>query len=457
MNFTQAQKLKASILLACAFSLGSFFQPAAAEGDFNETLSRGDAAIDQGQLEEAAQAYEEAIKLDPESPVAHNQLGLCYSRRNMLLEAAGEFNKALSLDPNFLASLNNLGSIMYRQSKYDEAISFYKKALAVKEADPEVQVNLASVYRDKATYVGGKTKDADFTAAINLYLRALADSPTFAPAHNNLGLCYLRLRRFNEAEQEVQRAVELKNDYAAAYFNLGLIYQAQQKLPDAVAAFQNSLRHETVAQYADGTRRKIQELGLPESTSNTDHFSRGFDLLSQKKWAEAEAEFKLATTSQKDHNAVAWNNLGYARSRQGKNKQAIEAYVKAIGFLDQFPAAHYNYGQALVAVGEMNTAEREFRKAVDQARGRYPLARNALAIVLKQKGDSKGALSQYKLALMQSGDTLPVIHYNLGLLYEQEGNKTLASDEYQHYLTQSPSGFNASLAHERLKAIGVRQ
>ncbi len=455
MNFTQAQKLKASILLACAFSLGGFFQPAAAEGDFGEMLLEGDRAIDQGKLEEAAHCYEEAIKIDPASPVAHNQLGLCYSRRNMLLEAAGEFNKALTLDPNFSASLHNLGSIMYRQNKYDDAINFYKKALAVKESDPEVLVNLASVYRDKATYVGGKTKDADFTSAISLYLRALESSPSFAPAHNNLGLCYLRLRRFNEAEQEVQRAVELKNDYSAAYFNLGLIFQAQQKLPEAVAAYQNSLRHETVAQYADGTRRKIQELGLPES-NNTDHFSRGFDLLSQKKWVQAESEFKLATTSQKGHNAVAWNNLGYARSRQGKNKQATEAYIKAIGLLDQFPAAHYNYGQALVAIGDLTIAEREFRKAVDQARGRYPLARNALAIVLKQKGDSKGALSQYKLALMQSGDTLPVIHYNLGLLYEQEGNKSLARDEYQHYLTQSPSGFNASLAQERLKAISPK-
>jgi tetratricopeptide (TPR) repeat protein len=453
MPFTTARNRTAAVLVlasAWTFYAGS---ARAEEGDFSDMLSQGNKAMEQGRLEDASEWYEEAIKLEPGSPDAHNQLGLCYSRRNMLLEAAGEFHKALTIDKNFLPSLNNLGSVMYRQSNYDAAVKFYKMALAVKDDDPEIQVNLASVYRDRATYVGGKNRDADFREAVNLYEHALKDAPSFAPAHNNLGLCYLRLRRFGDAEQAIQKAIEMKNDYAAAYFNLGLVYQAQHKLPEAVSAFQNSLRYETVGQYAEGTRRKIQELGMPE-TANTDHFSRGFDLLSQKKWSDAESAFKQAV-EQHPRSAVAWNNLGYARSRQNKNKEAVEAYSKAINLLFQFPAAHYNYGQALVALRNLDGAEKEFRRALEQAHGRYPLAHNALAIVLKQKGDQKAALAQYKMALLQSGDTLPVVHYNLAVLYEEQGNKAGAREEYKLYLFQSPSGYNAAHAKERLSALGT--
>lgn len=454
MPFRKTRKLTTIVLgaIICG-SVGIGLQSAlAGDQSFSDMLSEGNRAMDEGRLEDAAEWFEEALKIQPGSPDAHNQLGLCYSRRNMLLEAAGEFRKALQIDPNFLPSLNNLGSVMYRHSNYDEAINYYQQALAIKANDPEIQVNLASVYRDRATYIGGKTRENDFREAVRLYKEALTATPNFAPAHNNLGLCYLRLRRFGDAEVEIRKAIDLKPDYAAAYFNLGLAYQAENKLPEAVSAFQSSLRHETLPQYAEGTRRKIQELGLPE-TADTDHFSRGFDLLSQKKWAEAEASFKQAIDSKQGRTAVAWNNLGYAQSRQGKTKQAIDAYTRAVTMLNQFPAAHYNLGQALIERGDLVGAEREFRKALEQAHGRYPLAHNSLAIVLKQKGDRKGALSQYKLALMQSGDTLPVVHYNLGLLYEQEGEKKLACDEYQMYLTQAPSGFNAPRAQERVKVL----
>lgn len=447
-------KLRASAVAVIAALVVGLAMPAGAQNDadLDQLLQQGNREMDAGRLDEATRFFEQAIAVDPTSPDAHNQLGLCYSRRNMLLEAAGEFRAALQANPQFLPSLNNLGSVEYRHGNYDEAINYYRKALDQKAGDPEIEVNLASVYRDKATYVGGATRNDDYRQAVSLYQRALAVSPNFAPAHNNLGLCYLRLHRYSEAEAEVKRAIEIKSDYAAAYFNLGLIEQAQNKLPEAVAAFQNSLRYETVPMYKESTRRRIQELGLADD--NTDHFSRGFDLLSQRKWSDAEHEFREAINAPGGtKNAVAWNNLGYSLSRQQKNKQACDAYLKAIAILPNFAAAHYNYGQSLFAMQDNAAAQREFKKAIDITHGRYPLAHNALGIILKQQGQQKQALAQYRLALLQSGDTLPVIHYNLALLHEQMGDKPHARDEYQQYLTMSPTGLNAPMAQRRLNSL----
>jgi tetratricopeptide (TPR) repeat protein len=450
----KAQKTKILLVSAALFA-SCCVPPAFGQAAFNDMMQQGNNALSEGKYMLAGQFFEQALKSDPSSPEAHNQLGLCFSRRNMLLEAAREFKTALEMQENFLPALQNMGTLMYRQGDYNRAIDYYKKVLALNENEHDTLINLANSYRDRATYVNRTSPESDYREAIELYVKCLAQKPDSAPAHNNLGLCYLRLRRFAEAEKEVRQAIELKKDYAAAYYYLGVICQAQQKTPDAVAAYQMSLRYETVPQYIEGTRAKIRQLGLPDA-GDTDHFSLGLMLLPQKKWAEAEREFRQALDSPSGKTAVAWNNLGYARSRQNKQKEAVDAYQQAVKLLHNFPAAHYNLGQSLFTLRDYAGAEKEYRTALDQTHGRYPLAHNALGIVLKQMGKTDLAMSQYKLALMQSGDTLPVIHYNLAVLYDQQGAIPKACEEYQLYVAQAPNGVNVPRAKERAQLLGQR-
>ena len=448
-------KLRTTLLAAALVCFGAGAHGQNALGSFDELMQQGNQALTDGKNELASRMYEEALKVDPSSPEAHNQLGLAYNRRNMMLEAGREFKSALKVNENYLPSLQNLGTLMYRQGLYDRAIEYYKHVLALNETEYDTLVNLANCYRDRATYVNRVSPQQDYREAIELYTKCLAARPDSAPAHNNLGLCYLHMSRFADAEKEVRQAIELKKDYAGAYYSLGCICQAQMKIPEAAAAFQTSLQYETVPQYREGTRAKIRALGLADD-DHTDHFSLGLMLLPQKKWGEAEHEFRTALDSPKGKTAVTWNNLGYARSRQGKQHEAVEAYQQALKLLPDFPAAHYNLGQAFFAMRQYQSAEREYTKAIDQAHGRYPLAHNAMAIVLKQRGEKKGALNHYKMALMQSGDTLPVIHYNMAVLYDEVGDVDKAREEYGLYVAQSPHGANVAHAQERTKLLGQR-
>jgi Flp pilus assembly protein TadD len=66
--------------------------------------------------------------------------------RGDLASAAENFRHALKIDPHSLAALNNLGIVLSREGKPAEAIPFYQEALKIRPADPATQRNLAVAY-----------------------------------------------------------------------------------------------------------------------------------------------------------------------------------------------------------------------------------------------------------------------------------------------------------------------
>src|ERR1700688_1779228 len=60
--------------------------------------------------------------------------------------AAEKLRRALKIDPHSLAALNNLGIVLSREGKPAEAIPFYQEALKVRPGDAATQRNLAVAY-----------------------------------------------------------------------------------------------------------------------------------------------------------------------------------------------------------------------------------------------------------------------------------------------------------------------
>ena len=115
----------------------------------------------------------------------------------------------------------------------------------------------------------------------------------------------------------------------------------------------------------------------------------------------------------------------------------------------------------LVRLQRNGAGDRRFeheRRAVavqeaQQMNKRFPAALNAYALMLKSRGDLKGANNYYHRALMQAADTMPVIHYNFAILLEKTEKSRDAVREYKRYLALAPAGKNAKQARERLKRL----
>ncbi len=93
-------------------------------------------------------------------------------------DAVNAYQKVLELNPGAAGALVNLGTIYYRLRKFPEAEKYYLKAI---QADPEyplAQFNLGNLYDEQ-----GRLPEA-----FDFYRRALALNPHYADAHFNLAL-----------------------------------------------------------------------------------------------------------------------------------------------------------------------------------------------------------------------------------------------------------------------------
>ncbi len=107
------------------------------------------------------------------------QKGLEMEEAGAPIEQAVEaYQKVLELNPKAAGALVNLGTIYYRQRKFGEAEKYYRQAI---EADPEyplAQFNLGNLYDEQ-----GRVKEA-----LEHYRRALELNAGYADAHFNLAL-----------------------------------------------------------------------------------------------------------------------------------------------------------------------------------------------------------------------------------------------------------------------------
>jgi len=111
------------------------------------------------------------------------QRGLDLEETGAPIEQAIEaYERVLQLNPGAAGALVNLGTILYRQHKFDEAEQYYLRAIEVDPAYPLAQFNLGNLYDEQ-----GRT-----TEAFDHYFRTLSLNPQYADAHFNLALLHER-------------------------------------------------------------------------------------------------------------------------------------------------------------------------------------------------------------------------------------------------------------------------
>ncbi len=86
------------------------------------------------QLRKALKYYRGSLQINPDQPVAHNEMGMVFWGLNSFYFADASFQKAYQLDNQYVDALNNLVSSSMLFKQYDQAITYINRLL---EIDPE--------------------------------------------------------------------------------------------------------------------------------------------------------------------------------------------------------------------------------------------------------------------------------------------------------------------------------
>ena len=174
----------------------------------------------------------DSISRSPDKPRPHSNLGYVLMARGQLGEAIEQFNTALRLNPAYEPAYNNLGYALSSMGRTDEAIEQFRKVIALNPANVDAHYNLGAALAKKG--LSGQ--------AIKEYIVALRLKPDDIGARNNLGIEYDKLGLVDQAIVEYQKILALDPDYVEAYYNLGVSFQQKGLLQQAVKQYQTALK-----------------------------------------------------------------------------------------------------------------------------------------------------------------------------------------------------------------------
>lgn len=138
--------------------------------------SDGDASLRKGDWIGAANSYQQALSLTPDSPGVHNNLAFVLIEQGRLPEARHHLETAIRLDPALFEPYFFLGTIAEQRGELDEAIRCFENALAAKPDFAEALENLGRLERDR-----GMVRES-----ASYFRRALAINPLAYTVHSGL-------------------------------------------------------------------------------------------------------------------------------------------------------------------------------------------------------------------------------------------------------------------------------
>lgn len=150
---------------------------------------------------------------------------------------------ALVFDPNYAEAQNTLGSIYMQQKRFAEAETEFIKSCnnSSYETPEKAYHNLGKLYQ-----LQDKNEQA-----LSCYLKATTINPDFFPSHYDLSTLYFSLNKFDQANQEIEKARQLSPQHPGVWFRIGEIEKAQQNNYSATEAFKQVIKLQPIGFFAD--------------------------------------------------------------------------------------------------------------------------------------------------------------------------------------------------------------
>ena len=189
-------------VLAASTPLSSAAPPApqpARDASATALAHQGIAAHRRNDLDAAERAYRDALRAEPQHPLAQHYLGVVLYQRARYAEALPLLQRSAEHVPAEPEFHNNLGLVFAALDRNDEAVAAYRRTLALKSDHATASNNLGLALQAMNR----------LPEAIAAYRDALSVDPAFAHAHWNLALALLASGDYAEGWREYEWRLRL--------------------------------------------------------------------------------------------------------------------------------------------------------------------------------------------------------------------------------------------------------
>jgi tetratricopeptide (TPR) repeat protein len=393
-----------------------------------------------GRVREAAVAYDELLRRDPENADVMQRFGAALAELGRTEEGAQWMARSLELEPDRPTVLINLARALHALGRDEAALRCGDRAVSL-------DGTVAGAYRVRAAALTalGKLEEAlassgqavrlamqDATAhlelglaleavgrsddALTCFAQAIALDPNLGAAHHNHGILSARLGRQEQALRSFDRALILQPHSAAAHSNRGNALMELKRLAEAVQSYDTALAIEpsnpetlhnrAVALVLSGrfveALRDYDELLVRHGAKAPDLVGRGTVLVALGRFAEAVEPLQNAIAALPGE-AEAHIQLGVALLGLDRNAEAAEHFERALAIRPDIPEVLTNHGVAFAALGRTEEALERFRRALT-VNGGAPDTHVNIGVVQKAQGRNDQAGLHFELALALQAD-----------------------------------------------------
>ena len=337
-------------------------RPVDAQGWF----TKGQVALQTGDLDAAEAAFRQVLLVDPRAGPAYANLGVIAMRRKDWDRAIALLRKAEKLEPKMAGIRLNMGLVEYRRGNYAAAIEPFTSVLRGQPDSQQARylLGLCQVFTKKYAEAvtvleplwAEKSNDVLYLYLIDIAAvesgqkslderilsRMIAIGGGTSEFHLILGKAYLNRDEIPEATSELEKAAALNRNLPFIHMNLGVAYMRAGADERAETEFRRDIALE------------------PDLADNYDQLGALYTRLGKDE--DAETSFREAL-SRDSKMASPYAGLAKIYQKQQKLEPALKMIDAALHLAPDITGGHFLRGRILAQLGRENEAKAEFALA----------------------------------------------------------------------------------------------
>jgi len=330
------------------------------------------------------------------------------------------------------APLMDLGAFYARRHAYDKALQTMQKALEIRKNDPTILVNIARVYLDIK-----KIDEAE--SAVD---KALKNNPEHVQANYVRGRIYFQKKDFAKALERFNLTIMKAPRNAEAYY-----YKALCLLRKGARGMRDQDLFQVAAGYADDTgawERKLAEENLQKALELNPKLMKARLRLAEihlkaKKYNLARQQIE-ATLEIEPHHLKALTLLGALKISQGDMKEAENIIKKVLARNPDLVDWHVRLGVIYASMQRLTDALQIFQKVLETDPLQIDALKLIVAIYLRTKkfDEAFRFLHKHKKIIAGNRTGAALIEHLEGAIFMAQGESQKASLHFQKAIAGDP-------------------